>query len=183
MQLPFAPLEARLARRRGAAPSSAVLREEIDELRGRLRRAAEDRAALDAEVTTLRRALAEADESVVNLTRKTTDEMSAMAERLAAGLRTAVRRRARAGADVGAARDEADRLRARLAEAEARAGAAEQRLEEVGGTRASGAPSWRMRSSGCGSPTASLRARAATPPASRRRRRRPGQHAGARGAR
>ena len=38
-------------RRRGApAASSAVLREEIEELRGRLRRAAEDRAALDAEV-------------------------------------------------------------------------------------------------------------------------------------
>jgi chromosome segregation ATPase len=37
------------------------------------------------------------------------------------------------GGDFTAARDEADRLRARLAEAEARAGVAEQRLEEVGG--------------------------------------------------
>ena len=135
VQLPFAAIESRLASA-GVAPaaSSAVLREEIDELRGRLRRAAEDRAALDAEVTALRRALTEADASVVSLTRKTTEEMSAMAERLAAGLRSAVPGDARAtGADVSAARDEADRLRARLAEAEARAAAAEQRLEEMGG--------------------------------------------------
>jgi chromosome segregation ATPase len=132
VQLPFAPIESRLAT--GAGAPTAVLREEIDELRGRLRRAAEDRAALDAEVTALRRALTEADAAVVSLTRKTTEEMSAMAERLAAGLRNAVPGDARAiGADVGAARDEADRLRARLAEAEARAAAAEQRLEEMGG--------------------------------------------------
>jgi predicted nucleic acid-binding Zn-ribbon protein len=132
VQLPFAPIESRLAT--GAGVPTAVLREEIDELRGRLRRAAEDRAALDAEVTALRRALTEADAAVVSLTRKTTEEMSAMAERLAAGLRNAVPGDARAiGADVGAARDEADRLRARLAEAEARAAAAEQRLEEMGG--------------------------------------------------
>ena len=137
VQLPFAPIEARLASGGGApaaAPSSALLREEIDELRGRLRRAAEDRAALDAEVTSLRRALTEADASVVNLTRKTTEEMSAMAERLAAGFRSTVAADGRgSGADVVAARDEADRLRARLAEAEARAAAAEQRLEEMGG--------------------------------------------------
>ena len=115
VQLPFAAIETRLASA-GVAPaaSSAVLREEIDVLRGRLRRAAEDRAALDAEVTALRRALTEADASVVSLTRKTTEEMSAMAERLAAGLRSAVPGDARAtGADVSAARDEADRLRAR----------------------------------------------------------------------
>ena len=136
VQLPFAPIEARLAAGGGGAtaPASALLREEIDELRGRLRRAAEDRAALDAEVTTLRRALAEADESVVNLTRKTTAEMSAMADRLAAGLRGPADTQPRApGTDVVAARDEADRLRAKLAEAEARASAAELRLEEVGG--------------------------------------------------
>jgi len=135
VQLPFAPLEARVAGA-GAAPGagSAVLREEIDELRARLRRAAEDRAALDAEVASLRRALAEADESVLNLTRKTTAEMSAMADRLAAGLRTSIDGEARPPtADLVAARDEAERLRARLAEAEGRAGAAEQRLEEVGG--------------------------------------------------
>jgi chromosome segregation ATPase len=134
VQLPFAPLEAKLTQAGGApAPSSAVLREEIEELRGRLRRAADDRAVLDAEVATLRRALTEADESVVNLTRKTTEEMSAMAQRLA-GLRGSAELEPRApGGDVVAARDEADRLRARLAEAEARAAVAEQRLEEVGG--------------------------------------------------
>src|SRR3954466_2958079 len=135
VQLPFAPFEARLGGGAGGpAPVAAVLREEVDELRGRLRRAAEDRAALDAEVATLRRALTEADESVVNLTRKTTEEMSAMAARLAAGLRTAVEAEPRAaGPELTVARDEADRLRARLAEAEARVTAAEQRLEEVGG--------------------------------------------------
>jgi predicted nucleic acid-binding Zn-ribbon protein len=132
VQLPFAPIEARLASGAGAAAS--VLREEIEELRARSRRAAEDRAGLDAEVATLRRALAEADASVVNLTRKTADEMSAMAERLAAGFRGAGLVETRApGPELAAARDEADRLRARLAEAEARAAAAEQRLEEVGG--------------------------------------------------
>ena len=132
VQLPFATLEARLAG--GQGPTSAVLREEVDELRLRLRRAAEDRAALDIEVATLRRALTEADESVLNLTRKTREEMSAMAERLAAGLRSSVEAEPRSpSAELTAARDEADRLRARLAEAEARAAAAEQRLEEVGG--------------------------------------------------
>src|SRR5688572_11069548 len=50
VQLPFASFAARLA---GAGtpptPSTALLKEEIDELRGRVRRAADDRAALDAE--------------------------------------------------------------------------------------------------------------------------------------
>jgi chromosome segregation ATPase len=111
-----------------------MLREEIDELRGRLRRAAEDRAALDAEVATLRRALTEADESVVNLTRKTTEEMSALAARLSSGLRGPSEVEPRSTpAELAAARDEADRLRARLAEAEARSAAAELRLEDVGG--------------------------------------------------
>ncbi|HEY7375613.1 MAG TPA: hypothetical protein VIF57_25880 [Polyangia bacterium] len=139
VQLPFAPLESRLgaagaAAPGGAAPSSALLREEIEELRGRLRRAADDRAALDLEVAKLRRALADADESILNLTRKTTEEMSAMAARLTAGLRSSAEAEARVpNAELAAARDEADRLRARLAEAESRASAAEQRLEEVGG--------------------------------------------------
>jgi len=140
VQLPFAPLEARVAAAAGTAapaaggPSSTVLREEVDELRGRLRRAADDRAALDIEVAKLRRALADADESILNLTRKTTEEMSAMAARLAAGLRSTTEADARVpSAELAAARDEADRLRTRLAEAEARASAAEQRLEEVGG--------------------------------------------------
>jgi chromosome segregation ATPase len=117
----------------GAGASSALLREEIDELRARLRRAADDRAALDAEVTKLRRALTDADEAVLNLTRRTTEEMSAMAARLAAGLRSSAEAERAPSAELTAARDEADRLRARLAEAEARASAAEQRLEEVGG--------------------------------------------------
>jgi SAM-dependent methyltransferase len=95
--------------------------EEIEELRARLRRAAEDRAALDGEVAKLRRALAEADESVMALTRKTAEEMSAVAQRLSAGLR----------ASVEAPREDVQRLRMAISEAEARAAAAEQRLEEV----------------------------------------------------
>ncbi len=106
--------------------------EEIEELRARLRRAAEDRATLDAENARLRRALAEADETVMNLTRRTTEEMAAVADRLAAGLRAPAEAEARASAAALAeAREEADRLRVRLAEGEARAAAAEQRLEEV----------------------------------------------------
>jgi len=61
--------------------------EEIEELRARLRRTAEARADLDEEVRRLRKALIEADESVVNLTRKTTEEMTALAQRLTSGLR------------------------------------------------------------------------------------------------
>ena len=109
---------------------SAASAEEIDELRGRLRRAAEDRAALDAENAKLRRALAEADESVMNLTRRTTLEMSELADRLAAGLRAPAE--AASQAALGEAREEADRLRVKLAESEARAQAAELRLEEAG---------------------------------------------------
>jgi hypothetical protein len=112
--------------------------EEIEELRGRLRRAAEDRGALDNEIAKLRRALAEADESVMSLTRRTAEEMSAVAERLVTGLRATgpapveVERRARGGPDLDHAREELDRLRVVLAETEARAGAAERRLEELG---------------------------------------------------
>ncbi len=62
--------------------------EEIEELRARLRRTAEARAELDEEVRRLRRSLMEADESVVSLTRKTTEELTALAQRLTAGLRT-----------------------------------------------------------------------------------------------
>jgi SAM-dependent methyltransferase len=61
--------------------------EEIEELRARLRRTADSRAELDEEVRRLRHALMEADESVVNLTRRTTEEMTALAQRLTAGLR------------------------------------------------------------------------------------------------
>jgi chromosome segregation ATPase len=107
--------------------------DEIEELRGRLRRGTEDRSALDAEVAKLRQALAEADDSVVSLTRRTAEQMSMVAEKLASGLRIP----APVGGDPGdlaAARAEVDRLRARLHEAEARATAAEQRLEEIGST-------------------------------------------------
>ena len=108
--------------------------DEIEELRGRLRRAAEDRAALDAEIAKLRRGLAEADESVMSLTRRTAEEMAVVAERLAAGLRGPSEAVVRStSAELSAARDEADRLRGRLAETESRAAAAEQRLEEMGG--------------------------------------------------
>jgi hypothetical protein len=111
---------------------SEVRADEIEELRARLRRASEDRALLDAENARLRRALAEADESVMNLTRRTTEEMAAVAERLAVGLRAPTDLETRkASAALAEARDEADRLRVRLAESEARAAAAEQRLEEV----------------------------------------------------
>ncbi|HSZ83402.1 MAG TPA: hypothetical protein VLA14_14030, partial [Polyangia bacterium] len=95
--------------------------EEMEELRGRLRRAAEDRAALDGELAKLRRALADADESVMNLTRRTAEEMSAVAQRLAESLR----------APAPAPREDTTRLRQEIAEAEGRARAAEQRLEDV----------------------------------------------------
>src|SRR6185312_11885815 len=107
--------------------------EEIEELRGRLRRAAEDRAALDGENAKLRRALADADESVINLPRRTTEEMAALADKLAVGLRAPMEAEARAtAAALAEAREEADRLQVKLAESEARAGAAERRLEELG---------------------------------------------------
>ena len=108
--------------------------DEIDELRGRLRRAAEDRAGLDAEVAKLRQGLTQADEAVMALTRRTAEEMAVVAEKLSAGLRGPSAADARAAAaELVSARDEADRLRVRLAESEARTAAAEQRLEELGG--------------------------------------------------
>ena len=110
--------------------------EEIDDLRGRVRRAMEDRATLDTEIGKLRRALAEADESVMTLTRRTAEEMTAVAERLAVNLRGPednAAGRARL-AEYAALRDQAEELRARLTETEARAGAAERRLEETATT-------------------------------------------------
>ena len=87
----LAELRHKLAEAQGQAEGlvrvSRAQSEEIEELRGRVRRTAEARAELDEEVQRLRRALLEADESVVNLTRKTTDEMTALAQRLTAGLR------------------------------------------------------------------------------------------------
>ncbi len=147
-----------------AAQSASAMRvaraqgDEIEELRARLKRAAEDRASLDAEIAKLRRGLAEADEAVVTLTRRTTDEMAAIADRLAAGLRGPSEGQVRAAlAEVAGAREEADRLRKRLGEAEARATAAEQRLERSGRRRA--------RAAGC----ARGRSRAAAPRGERAR--------------
>jgi SAM-dependent methyltransferase/chromosome segregation ATPase len=105
--------------------------EEMEELRGRLRRAADDRAAVDGEMAKLRRALGEAHESVMSLTRRTAEEMSAMAGRLFTAPPEAPLR-ARDLAAASALQDEVDRLRADLAETEARASVAEQRLEEIG---------------------------------------------------
>ncbi|HXI60116.1 MAG TPA: methyltransferase domain-containing protein [Polyangia bacterium] len=103
--------------------------EEIEELRGRLRRASEDRAALDGEIAKLRRALADADELVLGLTRKTAEEMAAVTQRLRLPSDGDPSRSQLA--EYAALRDDADRLRATLVETEARASAAEQRLEAV----------------------------------------------------
>jgi hypothetical protein len=136
VQLPFGGAAA--ATTGGAEPAvarvSSVQADEIEELRARLRRAAEDRGAIDVDNAKLRRALAEADEAVMNLTRRTTEEMAAVADRLAAGLRAPLEAETRASAaSLAAAREEVERLRVKLAESEARAAAAEQRLEEIGG--------------------------------------------------
>jgi SAM-dependent methyltransferase len=86
-----AELRRKLAEAEGQA--EGVLRvsraqvEEIEELRARLRRSAESRAELDEEVNRLRRALADNNESVMSLTRRTTEEMTSLAQRLTAGLR------------------------------------------------------------------------------------------------
>jgi len=71
----------------GLVRVSRAQSEEIEELRARLRRTTEARAELDEEVRHLRRSLVEADESVVSLTRKTTEELTALAQRLTSGLR------------------------------------------------------------------------------------------------
>lgn len=74
-------------RTEGLVRVSRAQGEEIEELRARLRRNAEARAELDEEVRRLRHAVLEADESVVNLARKTTEEITALAQRLTHGLR------------------------------------------------------------------------------------------------
>jgi len=74
----------------GLVRVSRAQAEEIEELRARLRRTGEARAELDDEVRRLRRALVEADESVVSLTRKTTEELTTLAQRLTSGLRSDV---------------------------------------------------------------------------------------------
>jgi hypothetical protein len=86
-----AELRQKLADAQGQAEGllrvSRAQTEEIEELRARVRRTAESKAELDEEVRRLRRALIEADESVVQLTRKTTEDMTALAQRLTTGLR------------------------------------------------------------------------------------------------
>ncbi|HEY4392772.1 MAG TPA: hypothetical protein VGP64_01865 [Polyangia bacterium] len=116
-----------------AARVSPVAAEEIDELRARLRRTVEDRAGQDAENAKLRLALGEANDAVVKLTKRTTEEMAGVAERLAASLRAPAEAEARAAeASLTEAREESARLKVKLAETEARAASAEQRLEEAG---------------------------------------------------
>jgi SAM-dependent methyltransferase len=87
----LAELRQKLSQSEGKAEGlvrvSRAQSEEIEELRARLRRTAEARAELDEEVRRLRRSLVEADESVVSLTRKTTEELTALAQRLTSGLR------------------------------------------------------------------------------------------------
>jgi hypothetical protein len=129
----FPELGRKLADAESALRVARAQGEELAELRARLRRAAEDRAALDAENAKLRRALADADESVMSLTRRTTEDMAVVAERLATTLRGPLEADTRAAsAELLAVRDELDRLRLKLVESDARAAAAEQRLEEVG---------------------------------------------------
>ena len=88
---PLNELRQKLADAQGQAEGllrvSRAQTEEIEELRARVRRTAESKAELDEEVRRLRRALIEADESVVRLTRKTTEDMTALAQRLTTGLR------------------------------------------------------------------------------------------------
>lgn len=109
---------------------------EIDELRARVRRAHDDRVALDAELGALRRALAEADESVVRLTRRTAEEMSAVAERLTAGLlgtEEGAAERSKVHQQLAAAEEQIVSLRVAVASAEGKANTAKVRLDEAAG--------------------------------------------------
>ncbi len=126
-------LEDALGQTEGAVRVARVQGEEIEELRGRLRRAAEDRGDLENEIAKVRRALSQADEAVAAITRRTAEEMEALGQRLAAGIRSqaeldGLRDRL---AEMGGLRQEADALRARVTTADERAGAAERRLEEA----------------------------------------------------
>ena len=111
----------------GALRVSRAQAEEIEELRARLRRAAEARAELDDEASRLRRSLAEADESVLSLTRRTTEQVTALTQRLTAGLRGpgGVREEAPHAAAL------ADRLREQEAKLAARESALSERDERV----------------------------------------------------
>jgi SAM-dependent methyltransferase len=132
--------------------------EEIEELRARLRRAAEARGELDEEVNRLRRALADNNESVMSLTRRTTEEMTALAQRLTAGLRGGPReetpqtaalveklreREAALAARESALSDRDDRIAALEAERQDlawRLDAAEEDLRRAGGPGAAPSP-------------------------------------------
>jgi SAM-dependent methyltransferase len=129
-------LDEALVQSESAVRVSRIQGDEIEELRGRLRRVAEDRAASDAERALLRRALAEADESVLTLTRKTAEEMTAVAARIAVGLRSppvdaSGSRERQSGESSARDRAEISELADRLEVAEARARALDQRAERV----------------------------------------------------
>jgi SAM-dependent methyltransferase len=142
----------------GVLRVSRAQTEEIEELRARLRRSAESRAELDEEVSRLRRALADNNESVMSLTRRTTEEMTALAQRLTAGLRGGPReespqtaalveklreREAALAARESALSDRDDRVAALEAERQDlawRLDAAEEELRRAGGPGAAPTP-------------------------------------------
>jgi len=142
----------------GVLRVSRAQTEEIEELRARLRRAAEARSELDEEVNRLRRALADNNESVMSLTRRTTEEMTSLAQRLTAGLRGAPReetpqtaalveklreREAALAARESALSDRDDRIAALEAERQDlawRLDAAEEDLRHAGGPGAAPTP-------------------------------------------
>jgi len=157
-----AELRRKLAEAQGEAEGvlrvSRAQTEEIEELRARLRRAAESRAELDEEVNRLRRALADNNESVMSLTRRTTEEMTSLAQRLTAGLRGGPReetpqtaalveklreREAALAARESALSDRDDRIAALEAERQDlswRLDAAEDDLRRAGGPAAAPTP-------------------------------------------
>ncbi len=125
----------------GVVRVSRAQAEEIEELRARLRRGAEARAELDDEVTRLRRSLTDADESVMSLTRRTTEEMTALAQQITAGLRGVPVR------GVGEASALAEELRRRDAELAARESALGERDERIAALEADRQDlTWRLES-------------------------------------
>ncbi len=128
-----ADLRRRLADLQGQADGvlrvSRAQAEELEELRARLRRGAEARAELDEEVSRLRRGLTAADESVLSLTRRTTEEMTALAQQLTAGLRAGSGRDA--GADAKATAALTAQVRQQDVELAARESALAERDERI----------------------------------------------------
>ncbi len=131
----LAELRRRLTESEGKAEGlvrvSRAQTEEIEELRARLRRTAEARSELDEEVRRLRKALIEADESVVNLTRKTTEEMTALAQRLTSGLRDGGMRSARPFSEEGRRADEQAERESGISERDDRIAALEVAKQEA----------------------------------------------------